>query len=400
MSDAGASPGSVGGDADRRWLARALGLATAGAATCRPNPPVGCVLVRDGTLVGEGWHVRAGGPHAEVVALRAAGRAAEGATAYVSLEPCDHTGRTGPCSRALLDAGVARVVHASADPDPDAAGGAERLRAAGVPCELLPLDGFEQAVPSAFLHQRSSGLAHVTAKLALTADGDVVAPRGRWITGPVARRRVHRLRARADAVLVGVGTVLADDPRLDVRHAPLLAGQPRPVVLDPRLRTPPGAAVVARGALLVAAGRPVDTEDAIAAEHAADAEDAVAPEHAEHAWDEGGVAAARAGALEAAGAQVLVLPAGRDGRPELDAVLRALAERDLQVVLAEPGPTLATALLSAGLLARQLLHVPAATPAAARRAASRAGLPLDGLALRGVARLGDDLELDLRPRHD
>jgi diaminohydroxyphosphoribosylaminopyrimidine deaminase/5-amino-6-(5-phosphoribosylamino)uracil reductase len=355
---------SGGSQDDRRWLARAVGLAAAALPACRPNPPVGCVLVRDGEVVGEGWTAPVGGPHAEVVALAAAGERARGATAYVSLEPCDHTGRTGPCSRALLAAGVARVVHALEDPDPDASGGAATLRAAGVPTTLLSLDGWERRLPAAFLHDRATGLPEVTCKLAVTPAGAHVAPAGRWITGAAARRRVHRQRAAADAVLVGVGTVLADDPRLDVRHVQHAGPQPRPVVLDTRLRTPVGAAVVARGALFVAGV----------------ASDPTARER-----------------LVAAGAEVVVVASGEDGRLDLAAALAAVRRADVQVLYAEPGPTLGSALVAEGLVARVVVHVGGASPAQAVAALSRVPLPLAGLVLDRVVRLGADVELALVP---
>lgn len=201
------------------WMRRALHLAASGPWP-DPNPRVGCVVVApDGTVVGEGFHHGAGTPHAEVEALRAAGDAARGATAYVTLEPCSHTGRTGPCTDALVAAGVARVVFAQSDPNPDASGGAERLHAAGV-----QVSGGVLAAESARLNERwarTVGLGRplVTWKLATTLDGRSAAADGssQWVTGEQARADVHALRATRDAVLVGTGTALADDPRLTVR---------------------------------------------------------------------------------------------------------------------------------------------------------------------------------------
>jgi diaminohydroxyphosphoribosylaminopyrimidine deaminase/5-amino-6-(5-phosphoribosylamino)uracil reductase len=206
-------------------LARALELAERGRGTTNPNPVVGAVVERDGRVVGEGWHERKGGPHAEVVALAAAGEAARGSTLYVTMEPCNHHGTTPPCTDALLAAGVARVVAGSRDPNPEAAGGLERLRAGGVEVELV--DSFEaRALNEAWRTWTSLGRPFVTYKVAVTADGLMTQPRSRWITGEESRRLVHELRAGSDAVAVGMGTVRADDPRLDVRGAPVLR-QPR-----------------------------------------------------------------------------------------------------------------------------------------------------------------------------
>jgi len=197
-------------------LSRALELAERGRGTTHPNPVVGAVLVRDGTVVGEGWHERAGGPHAEVEALRQAGPRARGATLYVTLEPCAHHGRTPPCVDALLTAGVSRVVAGSADPNPVAGGGLERLRAAGVEVELR--DSFEaRAQNEAWRTWTARGRPFVVHKVATTLDGRVVVPGARWVSGEESRRRVHELRAAVDAVAVGMGTVRAEAPRLDAR---------------------------------------------------------------------------------------------------------------------------------------------------------------------------------------
>jgi diaminohydroxyphosphoribosylaminopyrimidine deaminase / 5-amino-6-(5-phosphoribosylamino)uracil reductase len=204
-----------------RFLERALELAERGRGTTAPNPIVGAVVVRDGEVVGEGWHERAGGPHAEVVALGEAGERARGATLYVTLEPCAHHGRTGPCAEAVIAAGVARVVAAVGDADPRTAGrGFERLRSAGVEVELgggelqwrarVQNEGFRVAV--------AEGRPFVTYKAAVTLDGRVTVPGSRWVTGDESRRRVHELRAASDAVAVGMGTVRADSPRLDARE--------------------------------------------------------------------------------------------------------------------------------------------------------------------------------------
>lgn len=229
-------------------MRRALALAAAGLGSTSPNPVVGCVILDPaGVLAGEGFHAHAGGPHAEVAALVAAGERARGGTAVVTLEPCAHTGRTGSCTGALLAAGVRRVVYAVADPDLAAAGGADVLRAGGVDVEAGLLAGEAAEGNEAWLHAVRTGRPFVTWKYAGTLDGRVAAADGssRWITGPAARADVHRLRDESDAVLVGVGTVLADDPQLTVRDA---AGDPAPrqplrVVLDSAGRTPGTARV-------------------------------------------------------------------------------------------------------------------------------------------------------------
>ena len=197
-------------------LARALELAERGRGTTRPNPVVGAVVVKDGKVVGEGWHERRGGPHAEVVALEAAGERARGGTLYVTQEPCTHHGRTPPCVDAVLEAGIARVVGGSLDPHPEHGGGLERLHEAGVEVELV--DSFEaRRLNEAWRTWVAKGRPFVTYKAAVTLDGRVTVPGERWVTGEQSRRRVHELRAASDAVAVGMGTVRADDPRLDAR---------------------------------------------------------------------------------------------------------------------------------------------------------------------------------------
>jgi diaminohydroxyphosphoribosylaminopyrimidine deaminase/5-amino-6-(5-phosphoribosylamino)uracil reductase len=206
-------------------LARALELAERGRGTTHPNPVVGAVVVRDGEVVGEGWHEKKGGPHGEVVALDAAGERARGATLYVTMEPCTHHGDTPPCTTAVLEAGVARVVAGSLDPNPKAGGGLEVLRGAGVDVELV--DSFEaRAQNEAWRTWVSLGRPFVTYKAAMTLDGRLTIPGERWISGEESRRYVHRLRAASDAVAVGMGTVRADAPRLDARDVGA-AKQPR-----------------------------------------------------------------------------------------------------------------------------------------------------------------------------
>jgi diaminohydroxyphosphoribosylaminopyrimidine deaminase/5-amino-6-(5-phosphoribosylamino)uracil reductase len=236
-------------------MRRAVELSLRGLGSTSPNPIVGCVVLdAHGEPVGEGWHEVAGGPHAEVNALAAAGDRARGGTAVVTLEPCNHVGRTGPCSQALLEAGVAHVVYAVADPGAEAGGGGAALAAAGVRVESGLLADEAARANEAWLHAVRTGRPFVTWKYAAGLDGQIAAEDGssRWITGPDARRDVHRLRHEVDAVLVGVGTVLADDPALTVRDLPegypgddaRPARQPLRVVLDRNGRTPSGAQVL------------------------------------------------------------------------------------------------------------------------------------------------------------
>ncbi len=232
---------------DAAHMARALRLAARGLYTTDPNPRVGCVIARGGEVVGEGWHQRAGEPHAEVHALRAAGERARGATAYVTLEPCAHHGRTPPCAEALIAAGVRRVVYAVRDPDPRVSGcGARLLTAAGIEVAAGLMEASARAQNRGFLSRLERGRPWVRLKLAASLDGRTALASGesRWITSEAARADVQRLRARASAIMTGIGTVLADDPRLDVR----LAGQQRQplrVVLDSALRTPRAARLLA-----------------------------------------------------------------------------------------------------------------------------------------------------------
>src|SRR6187551_1305855 len=225
---------------DGAWMRRALALAERGWGQTAPNPMVGAVVVRDSAVVGEGWHAHYGGPHAEVEALRAAGEHARGATLYVSLEPCNHFGKTPPCTDAILAAGVHRVVAACADPSPVARGGADRLREAGLEVTLGLEEAAARELNAAFFHALSSDRPFVQLKLALSLDG-ALADHSRqpgWLTGELARREVHRMRAGSDAVAVGIGTVLADDPELTVRHASPPRVAPIRVVFDTSARLP------------------------------------------------------------------------------------------------------------------------------------------------------------------
>jgi diaminohydroxyphosphoribosylaminopyrimidine deaminase/5-amino-6-(5-phosphoribosylamino)uracil reductase len=309
---------------DRLAMARALELAERGLATTHPNPRVGCVIARDGRIVGEGWHERAGEAHAEVVALDAAGAAAAGASAYVTLEPCSHFGRTPPCADALIQARIARVVFAIEDPNPRVGGaGALRLRHAGIEVEsgLLAREAEELNVGYLSRMRRRRPWARI--KLAMSLDGRTALANGssRWITDEPARADVQQWRARSSAVLTGIGTVLADDPRLDVRSG-AARHQPLRVVLDSRLRTPPQARILARpGEVLLFSA--IDDP-------------------------------ARRSALELRGAKVERLA---DSRPDLGQVLARLAELEINEVLVEAGPTLAGEFLRGGYADELLLYI-------------------------------------------
>ena len=257
------------------WMERAVALAEGGRGRVSPNPMVGAVLVRDGRVVGEGFHRAAGRAHAEAEALAAAGAAAAGATCYVTLEPCAHHGRTPPCADALVAAGVARVVAAVQDPDPRVDGaGLARLRAAGVAVELGV--GAEAAATqnAAYLTHRRLGRPRVTLKAAASLDGKVAAPDGssQWITGPAARADAHRLRAEADAVMVGAGTALADDPRLTVRLPGWAGRQPLRVLVDAAGRVGPGGHLFDTEAETLVATTPAAPATAVDAWKAAGAE--------------------------------------------------------------------------------------------------------------------------------
>jgi diaminohydroxyphosphoribosylaminopyrimidine deaminase / 5-amino-6-(5-phosphoribosylamino)uracil reductase len=326
---------------DHRWMRRALTLARRGRGTTRPNPMVGAVVVRAGRVLGEGFHRRAGEPHAEIEALAAlkeAGRSAAGATIYVNLEPCAHIGRTAPCVDALIAAGVARVVVGVRDPNPLVDGrGTARLRRAGIQVDVGCLEEESHELNRAFFTWVSRRRPLVTLKTASTLDGFIADGRRRskaapaWITGPAAREAGHHLRAQHDAILVGVGTVLADDPKLTVRlpRGAAVAAQPQRVVLDGRLRTPVAAAV-----LRPHGGPPtliIGTTKA---------------------------GAARAAALRRAGADVELLGA-RAGRLPVAAVLRVLARRGVQSLLVEGGAAVAGAFVSAGAVDRVVMfHAP------------------------------------------
>ena len=354
---------------DHVHMAHALRLAEKGAYTTKPNPMVGCVVAHSDEVVGEGWHERAGEPHAEVHALRAAGERARGATAYVTLEPCAHTGRTGPCSEALIAAGVTRVVAAMRDPFPQVDGaGFAKLQAAGIEVASGLMETQARALNRGFLSRIERGRPWLRVKLATSIDGRSALASGesKWISGEASRLDVQRWRARSGAIVTGAGTVLADDPSLTVRLGDDTAFvAPLRVVLDPGLAT-------------VARGRVREGDAPTLYLHAPDAKP---PRQ-----------------LSAQHAAVAV----RDGRFDLEAVLRLLAERGVNEIQLEAGATLAGAFLAAGLVDEVLLYVaPVLLGANAR--------PLfDGLQIEEMTqklrlhivesrRIGDDVRLLLRP---
>ncbi|MFD9473511.1 bifunctional diaminohydroxyphosphoribosylaminopyrimidine deaminase/5-amino-6-(5-phosphoribosylamino)uracil reductase RibD [Streptomyces goshikiensis] len=350
-------------------MRRAIELAARGLGSTSPNPVVGCVITdARGTVVGEGWHQRAGGPHAEVHALRAAGPAARGGTAYVTLEPCNHTGRTGPCAQALIEAGVTRVVYAVSDPNPQASGGGATLRAAGIATEAGLLEQEAEEGNAAWLTSVRRGRPHVLWKYAATLDGRIAAADGtsRWISSPESRADVHRLRAEADAVVVGSGTLRADDPHLAVRGRPGTdpADQPLRVVLDTRATVRPDARVLDDAApTLIAVAEDADT-----------------------------------GHLP--GVDLVRLPADANGI-SVHALLAELHRRGVRSVLLEGGPTLAGAFVAAGAVDKVVGYLAPVLLGAGRTALGDAGIDTiaDALRLRitETVRIGPDLRVTAVP---
>lgn len=312
---------------DSHWMQEALRLAEQGFTP--PNPMVGCVIVRDGILVGSGFHPYAGQPHAERFALNAAGERAAGATAYVTLEPHGHFGRTPPCTDALIAAKVGRVVVAVVDPNPQVSGkGIAQLQDAGIEVTLGVEERAAKKLNAAFFHFHTTRTPYVTIKAAMTLDGKIATRTGdsRWITGEKARRHVHLLRARAGAVMVGIGTLLADDALLTARLEPMAPRQPLRIVIDSRLRTPVDSALV-RSATSYPAEMPVliVTTDEAPQENQA--------------------------RLERNGIEILRLPAQQNGRVDLAVLMPILAERQIISVLCEGGGE-----LNAGLVQSKLAH--------------------------------------------
>ncbi|ROQ73548.1 diaminohydroxyphosphoribosylaminopyrimidine deaminase [Streptomyces sp. CEV 2-1] len=355
--------------ADITAMRRAIALAARGLGSTSPNPVVGCVVLdATGRPAGEGFHRRAGGPHAEIHALRAAGEKACGGTAYVTLEPCNHTGRTGPCAQALIEAGIARVVYAVGDPNPQATGGADTLRAAGVKAEQGLLAEDAEQGNTAWLTSMRLGRPHVTWKYAATLDGRSAAAdaTSRWITSAESRADVHRLRAEADAVVVGSGTARTDDPHLGVRGIDS-AVQPLRVVVDT------AATAVRPGA------RVLDTTAPTLIAVADDADVRHLPEEA-----------------------VLRLPRAAAG-PGLDlpALLAALHGRGIRSVLLEGGPTLAGAFVAAGAVDRIVGYLAPVLLGAGPAALADAGIATITQALRlhvtEAVRIGPDLRITAVP---
>ena len=361
--------GEFGRD-DHDFMAHALRLARRGEFTAHPNPRVGCVLVSNGAVVGEGWHRKTGEAHAEINALAEAGERAAGSTAYITLEPCSHHGKTPPCSEALLAAGVARVVYAMADPNPRV-DGLRRLEAAGVEVSGGLMQAAAASLNRGFIHRLTRGRPYVTLKLASSLDGATAMKSGesRWITGPAARRDVQLLRARSGAVLTGVGTVLDDDPSLTVRDERIDTGglQPLRVVLDSRLRTPAPARLLSEKGTTIL----ICVDDS------------------------------HRGSLEARGAEVVRLPQSA-GRPDLAAVLDYLGDREINELLVECGPTLAGALLSARLVDELVIYqAPHIMGSETRGLAETPGwLSLDQrmqLTVRDVRTIGSDMRITATP---
>ena len=355
---------------DYRWMSRAIELAERGLFTTTPNPRVGCVIVRDGCVVGEGWHARAGEPHAEVHALAMASDAARGATAYVTLEPCAHHGRTPPCAEALVKAGVARVVTAMEDPNPLVAGrGLDILRAAGIEVIAGVQETLARELNIGFISRMSRGRPWLRLKAAATLDGKTALDNGlsQWITGDDARRDAHRWRARSCAVLTGIGTVRDDDPQLNVRAIPT-ERQPLRIVVDARLETPLNARLLDGGPVLIAAA--VDNPERIAA-------------------------------LQRRGADVVILP-NAGGKVDLSALLLELGRRGINEVLAESGFKLNGSLLREGCVDELILYLaPALVGDAARGLFNLPALSSLNdkrqLSFHDVRQVGRDLRIIARP---
>jgi diaminohydroxyphosphoribosylaminopyrimidine deaminase / 5-amino-6-(5-phosphoribosylamino)uracil reductase len=372
-------------ETDHTYMQQALALARRGLYTSAPNPRVGCVLVAQGAVVGEGFHVKAGEPHAERNALFAAGEGARGATCYVTLEPCSHTGRTGPCADALIDAGVGRVVAAMQDPHSKVAGqGFAKLRAAGIKVDVGLLEDEARALNVGFIRRMETGRPYVRIKLAMSLDGRTAMASGesKWITGAAAREDVQHWRACSSAIISGIGTVLADDPSLTVRpqswqaltYPDLAVRQPVRVILDQNLKTP----VVSK--LLDEAGKTL----LVSGHHVS------ATEGAE-----------RINALTERGAEIIRLPSSGSGI-DLVALLDELGRRECNEVLVEAGPTLAAAFVREGLFDELLIYMaPTLLGSSARALLAMPELEKMSeqirLSLFDCVPVGDDLRLRYRP---
>jgi len=311
---------------DHRYMSLALRLAGQGLYTTDPNPRVGCVIVDDGGIVGQGWHCAAGEAHAEVHALRLAGEKAKGATAYVTLEPCSHQGRTPPCADALIAAGIARVIVAMQDPNPMVAGqGLERLTTAGIDVAVGLMQQQAEMLNPGFISRYSRGRPYVRCKLAMSLDGRTAMASGesKWITSEDSRVDVQRLRARSSVIITGIGTVLADDPRMNAR-VDVDVKQPDRVVLDTNLRMPADAAMLLQEGLTWLAN---DSQDQSLRSD-----------------------------LEQAGARLLDV-ATHNGHINLSGVLNSLQDLDYNEVLVEAGPSLSGAFMQAGLIDELIVYM-------------------------------------------
>jgi len=356
--------------ADHEFMARALRLAELGLFSSTPNPRVGCVIVKDGVVVGEGWHRCAGEAHAEVHALNAAGECARGATAYVTLEPCSHHGRTPPCANALIAAGIARVVAAMQDPNPQVSGrGLAVLREAGITVDCGVLESEARELNVGFVSRMTRGRPWLRLKVAASLDGKTALENGvsQWITGPQARQDGHRWRARACAILTGIGTVRDDDPRLDVRDVET-ERQPLKVIVDSRLELPPDARLFKDAKVLVAYARDGEGKSTL---------------------------------LRERGAELVSLPDSHR-QIDLNALMIELGKRGINEVHVEAGARLNGALLSAGLVDELLIYLaPCLIGHAARglfdmpALESLVGKPQ--LAIRDLRLIGSDIRILARP---
>lgn len=341
---------------DHQYMARAIQLAARGMYTTDPNPRVGCVIVKQGQVIGEGWHERAGEAHAEIHALQQAGENANGATAYVTLEPCCHHGRTPPCSDALVAAQVARVVVAMQDPNPQVAGnGLRQLQEVGIQVEVGLLETQAKALNPGFIRRMQGRRPYVRNKLAMSLDGRTAMANGesKWITGEAARRDVQGLRARSSAILTGVGTVLADDPALTVR-LPGIERQPLRVIVDTHLSTPLDAKLLSQPGqtMIMTASSDTELQDS----------------------------------LRATGAEVVQIGHDEQGM-DLQAVLDTLGELNINEVLLETGATLSGAMLQARLIDEMVIYMAPLLMGDAARGLYR---------LPQLQRMADRIELDIR----
>lgn len=360
---------------DVHFMEHALDLASQGVGLASPNPTVGCVIVKDGAIVGGGFHQYAGRDHAEVVALKQAGEKARGATMYVTLEPCNHTGRTGPCTQAILDAGITRVVAAMEDPNPKTRGGGfTRLRGAGIEVETGVLEAEAQKLNEAFAHWITTHKPFVTLKSALTLDGQLAIPQGRgnkhrtWITSEESRAEVQRMRHASDALLTGIGTILADDPLLTDR-----SGLPRRrrllrVILDTKLRLPPKSRIVesADDDLLVVTATSLKS--------------------------------VKARKLRDAGVELISIRS-RTRKIDLTAVLKELGKRQILSVLLEGGPALNGVALSAGAVNKMILfYAPKLAGDARLPLATQLDCAAPRFHIRSFQQFGPDFAIELTPR--